>query len=324
MRTVCRLIMKSPGKLAVATVLAVSAAFGAACSVFAGNPNNANEVGPDLPRLQCFGEDGVVAVDVETVESPAYGRVQIPSRQLIEEPVATAAPEQLPRSDDSMTQPAARSPFIRWLPEGVVPILGPRTPDSRKVRGVGIPLQDGGWHEKPFSISGFSGASNGGPLIPGQVFELPSYYGGLNFGWDYDHYWGTEKRIGFGALNLANAQHQPLPGGFSMTAEYRLMYYPLGDARWRPFITSGVGVSDFYFQDGMSQHHHNAFFVLPFGGGLKYRLNERWALRIDMIDELTFKHGTSSPFHYVALTAGLELRFGKPLLHWPWRKSDSR
>lgn len=210
----------------------------------------------------------------------------------------------------------------RLLPEGMIPYIGPRTPDSRKDLGIGGPLVGKTWRSQPFSLSGFSGATNGGPLIRGHVFERPSYYGGMNFGWDYDHYWGIEKRLGFGALNLTNARGQRLQTGLSVTGEYRIMYYPLGDARWRPFFTTGIGWSDFYFQDDHNHHHLDTLFLFPFGVGVKYLWAERWAVRIDLIDELTFGGGPTSTFHYVALTAGLEFRYGKRLLHMPWHRRD--
>ena len=206
----------------------------------------------------------------------------------------------------------------RWSPEGIVPYWGRRTPDWRKDWGIGDPLPLPGWRGQPFSISGFAGATNGGPLIHNRVHELPSFYGGMNFGWDYDHYWGIEKRLGFGALNLTNGRGQRLDTGLSVTGEYRLMYYPLGDSRWRPFITTGIGWSDFYFRDDVNHQHLDTLFLFPFGVGLKYLWRERWALRIDLIDELTLGSHMTSTFHYVALTAGLEFRYGKRLLHLPW------
>ena len=60
--------------------------------------------------------------------------------------------------------------------------------------------------------------------------------------------------------------------------------------------------------------------MIPFGGGLKFLCTERFALRIDLIDELTFGGGALSTFHYVALTAGLEIRYGQRLLKMPWHR----
>ena len=63
--------------------------------------------------------------------------------------------------------------------------------------------------------------------------------------------------------------------------------------------------------------------MIPFGLGIKYLYGENIALRIDAIDELTLGSGTLSTFHYVALTVGLEVRYGHRLLKMPWHRADS-
>ena len=210
----------------------------------------------------------------------------------------------------------------RFVPRGMVP-FGPRTPDCDKDRGIGIPLPGRGWRTNPFSITPFVGVTYGSPLIVNHLKQQASFYGGLNIAWDFDHYWGIEKRLGFGALNLTNGQDQPIPStGLSVTGEYRLMYYPLGDARWRPFLTAGVGWSDFYFTDDRGANHLDTVGMIPFGVGLKYLLNDRFALRMDLIDEMTFAGGVLSDFHYAAFTVGLEVRYGHRLLNLPWHRQE--
>ncbi|HEX5445930.1 MAG TPA: hypothetical protein VFW87_19030 [Pirellulales bacterium] len=270
--------------------------------------------------------DGSPASGSLTNPPPAFGRSLESPVDTFGEPVLSP-PGTLPPcaicpdpAADSASHGRFRRFVERWSPEGVVPYWGRRTPDWRKDLGIGDPLPLPGWRGQPFSISGFSGATNGGPLIRHRVHELPSYYGGVNFGWDYDHYWGIEKRLGFGALNLTNGRGQRLETGLSVTGEYRMMYYPLGDSRWRPFITTGIGWSDFYFRDDVNHQHLDTLFLFPFGVGIKYLWRERWALRIDLIDELTFGSHVTSTFHYVALTAGLEFRYGQRLLKFPWSR----
>jgi hypothetical protein len=262
-----------------------------------------------------------------------------PSSAIVAAPqssAASAAWQSLPSdgeslaSDDPLADPESTtdqpvlswSRLRRWTPQGLIPYFG-RTPDSEKDRGIGGPLQGPGWRSQPFSISAFAGATNGGALISGHLHQQPSFYGGLNIGWDYDHYWGIEKRLGFGALNLNDANHQAIPQtGASVTGEYRLMYYPLGDARWRPFLTAGVGWSDFYFNDDHGARHLDTVGMIPFGVGFKYLWTERLAVRVDMIDEMTFGGGALTNFHYVALTAGLEVRYGHRLITMPWHRKS--
>ena len=218
------------------------------------------------------------------------------------------------------------NPIWKWVPMGMVPYIGPRTPDDQKDLGIGIPLPGKGWRTQPFSVSTFVGVTAGGPLVRDHVHQQASFYGGFNFGWDYDHYWGIEKRLGLGALNLTNESHQSISGAaMSVTGEYRLMYYPLGDTRWRPFLTGGVGWSDFYFNDDHGANHLDTVGMIPVGLGLKYFCNQRVAVRIDLIDEITIGTGDLSNFQYVAFTAGVEYRYGKQLFHIPWwgKKSSS-
>jgi hypothetical protein len=218
---------------------------------------------------------------------------------------------------------AQRSHLWRWIPRGKIPSIAPPPPNDRTSSRSGEPLLGAGWRSQPFAINTFAGVTAGGALIPGRVNQLSSFYGGLNFGWDYDPYWGIEKRLGFGALELSDGNHRPIPKtGLSVTGEYRLMYYPLGDCRWRPFFTAGLGWSDFYFNDDRGTRHLDTTGVIPFGCGLKCLYTERAALRVDLIDELNFGTGPPSTFHYAALTAGLEFRYGKRLLHMPWHRQD--
>lgn len=294
--------------------------------VFPPAPESPADDRSNWPHVEPFAEDGTPVADQSGVQRlPGYAGVQRTPQQFFAPPASPAPPTGSPpimiESAPAAPVSGTRAFLSRWLPEGVVP-WNP-TPDWRKDRGIGIPLQSGGWRAQPFSISGFAGATNGGPLIRNHVLERPSFYGGANFAWDYDHYWGIEKRLGFGALNLTNAQHQLLQTGLSVTGEYRLMWYPLGDTRWRPFLTAGIGWSDFYFQDDFNHHHLDTLFLFPFGGGLKYLLNDRLAVRIDMIDELTFAGGSVNTFHYVALVAGLEIRYGQKLINWHWFKKKT-
>jgi hypothetical protein len=308
------------------------------CEALAAPPGSSVNSRPTWPPIDPFAEDAPAAGDAQAAEDTAplahspqsasthtYQGLQRPPQQFIDGPDLPPASPTAPQaftviSDEPVS--ASRAFVQRWFPEGLIPGWNP-TPDARKTRGIGTPIQQGGWRAQPFAISGFAGATNGGPLVRNHVLERPSFYGGANFSWDYDHYWGIEKRLGFGALNLTDAQHHLLQTGLSVTGEYRLMWYPLGDTRWRPFLTTGVGWSDFYFQDDYNHHHLDTLFCFPFGGGIKYLLTDRLALRIDMIDELTLGGGTMNTFNYVALTAGLEIRYGHKLLNWSWFKKKN-
>jgi hypothetical protein len=63
-----------------------------------------------------------------------------------------------------------------------------------------------------------------------------------------------------------------------------LVYAAPRDAVVRPFVTGGIGFSDIYT---------DLKFGVNFGGGLKFKLSERFGLRLDVRD-----HVTSVPFDY--------------------------
>ena len=228
---------------------------------------------------QVAGETASGSAEPAESNSPMLGTLFAPPEKVIVEPEAWPQPTQWPTADPPVKD-KHRSRIWQYVPLGMVP-FGPRTPNSQKDRGIGLPLVEKGWRSQPFSITPFAGVTDGGALIRGHVNQEPSFYGGLNFGWDYDHYWGFEKRLGFGALNLSNADHQPIVGpALSVTGEYRLMYYPLGDARWRPYLTAGVGWSDFYYNDDVGRSHLDTVGMIPFGVGVKYLYTGRIAFRV--------------------------------------------
>ncbi|HEY5313775.1 MAG TPA: hypothetical protein VIK18_14705 [Pirellulales bacterium] len=273
------------------------------------------------PQLQPADESISPGAQLPGQGGSAYGTSIRPPDEMIAEPgPGSETGVDLPSNSAHAERPHSR--IWNLFPLGMIPYVGPRTPDEMKHRGVWGPIDSGGWRGQPFAISGFAGVTDGGPIMHGHVDERPSAYEGLNFSWDYDHYWGFEKRLGFGELNLTNGNHQPLSTGGSITGEYRFMYYPLGNSRWRPFLTAGLGWTDFYFHDDQNMQHIDTVFTVPFGAGLKYLYTDRIAFRADLIDEFTVGYGAVSTFHYVALTFGLEVRYGKRLLHMPWHRKD--
>jgi hypothetical protein len=279
-----------------------------------------------LPQLPAGDTSVAQAAELpEQDPQPSSGSIRPPEEMIVEPgPQSEAGVASLGNPSEAQPSEAEkpRRRFWRWIPQGMIPYIGPRTPDEQKHRGLWEPIEAGGWRNQPFAITGFAGVTDGGALDRGHVDQRPSAYEGFNFSWDYDHYWGFEKRLGFGELSLTNSAHQPLSTGASITGEYRLMYYPLGNSRWRPFVTAGVGWSDFYFHDDQDIQHIDTVFTVPFGLGLKYLYKERLAFRADLIDEFTVGYGALSNFHYVALTIGLEFRYGKRLLHLPWHRKD--
>jgi hypothetical protein len=186
------------------------------------------------------------------------------------------------------------------------------------------------------------GMVQGSSLIDDWVAGEQGFFGGYRLGWDYDHYWGCEMRLGFGNVALCdsrrakNAQEaaddaQGLApddpfrrrfdgrrDGTTTLWDVSLLYYPWGDAAWRPYLMAGLGVARIEFIDRLSTRYRESVFGMPLAVGAKYRCNERLALRLELADNIGFGDRLNT-VHHVSLTGGVELRFGGTrVAYWPW------
>ena len=151
----------------------------------------------------------------------------------------------------------------------------------------------------------------GDSLINGRVGHEDGMFGGYQLGWDFDHYWGTEARFGFAYLDVADRQDPPRERtSQDQFWDVHLLYYPWGDARWRPFVSVGLGTASFSFEDDRQQPIHDAVYAIPFGGGVKYLLKPWLALRFTALDNLAIGAYNVSTMHNVSLTGGVEVHFG--------------
>ena len=97
-----------------------------------------------------------------------------------------------------------------------------------------------------------------------------------------------------------------------------MLYYPWGDATWRPYLLGGLGLSHIEFTDRLSTRYRECVFGMPLALGVKYRCNEWLALRLELADNIGFG-GSVNGVHHVSLTGGAELRFGgSRVAYWPW------
>jgi len=216
-------------------------------------------------------------------------------------------------------------------------------PPAGRHRGVGQPLLRESWRYRPFSAGWFVGMVQGGPLIDDWVGGNRGLFGGYRLGWDYDHYWGCEMRFSFGNVSLddslraRNAQQAADDEkGFAADDPFRnrfdrrrdatvglwdvsLLYYPWGDAAWRPYLMAGLGTAGVRFIDRLSTRYDETTFAMPVAVGVKYRCNDWAALRLECADNIGFGD-TLNTVHYVSLTGGVEVRFGgSRMAYWPWR-----
>jgi len=227
----------------------------------------------------------------------------------------------------------------RWV-RTVVPTFV--TPPRGRHRGVGGPLAYESWRTRPFSASWFMGMIEGGTLIDDWVGGKRGFFGGYRLGWDFDHYFGYEMRLGFGSVGLCDSYRakqaqqaaddargipddDPFRRRFSrrrdMTTalwDVSLLYYPWGDATWRPYLMGGLGVAQLEFIDRLSIRYDESVFEMPLAIGVKYRCNERWVWRLELADNILFGDRVNT-VHHMSLTGGVEIRFGGGrVAYWPW------
>lgn len=185
--------------------------------------------------------------------------------------------------------------------------------DPARHIGRGCPLVGTSWLNRPFHAGWQCGALLGDSLIDGHVGQQDGLFGAYQLGWDFDHYWGTEARFGFAFLDVVDGQVPPRDRtSRDHYWDVHLVHYPWGDARWRPFLSVGVGVASFSFEDDRRQPINDAVLAFPFGCGVKYLLKPWVAVRLAAVDNLALGAYNLSTMHNVSLTAGVEVRCGGP------------
>lgn len=201
----------------------------------------------------------------------------------------------------------------RFVPTGMVPFFGPRTSERQRYSGYGPKLIDTSWLARPLNVGLFAGGIDGDPLVPGRVDQWTTFYGGLQYGWDYDHRWGIEKRLGYAPLRVSDLNvSSPPRSGNAVFGEYRLMYYPWGDTQWRPFVAGALGGADFHFTNDHGHHGGRTMFLTSFGAGIKYLASERLAWRMEIVDLLTYGQGELATMNNFSFVGGFEYRFNLP------------
>jgi len=210
--------------------------------------------------------------------------------------------------------------------------------------GPGRPLIQESWLFRPYSIGPVFGFVQGSPLISNWIRENQGVMGGLQLGWDCSHYMGVETRFTWGKIELvdsdlaiatqiANDDAQ----GLSPTDPFRrrfdgrrynyvffwdghVLFYPWGDSACRPYLMVGLGATAMSFIDRTDITYKDTLFTVPMGLGVKYKLNDFFAIRMECADYMGFGGGSTLDLvHNVTVTGGLEIRFGgQRRAYWPW------
>jgi len=210
-------------------------------------------------------------------------------------------------------------------------------------RGKGLPLVRESWLYRPWSAGWFMGGMAGGPLKSDWVGMAHGFVGGYRLGYDFDYYWGTEMRFSFASVKLYDSpeavaaqqaaddeaglapddprrqRYDHRRDGNVLLWDLDLLYYPWGDATWRPYFLIGLGTAKIGFNDRLENAYDSTAFAMPLAFGLKYRWNNWLALRFEMADNMAFGTGSFKTIHNFSITGGMEVRFGgSRTAYWPW------
>jgi hypothetical protein len=236
-----------------------------------------------------------------------------------EKPIESAAPSQVIQPPGEVWQPTAVEPGLpaaanelTWRECFTRACLPHRDPnDPQRHLGLGEPLTNTSWRNRPLYLSLFAGGLIGDELQEGIVSQGGGFMAGGRFGGDFDHYWGLETRLAFSDVQTNFAAG----GGYGQSRDSffdaSLLYYPWGDSRWRPYVTVGLGVANYRYNLADGTKISASAMELPWGGGVKYLLRPNIALRFDLIDNLSFEGGSRADLmNNVSFTGGIEIRFG--------------
>lgn len=190
-----------------------------------------------------------------------------------------------------------------------------------RATGLGQPLQGTSWLNRPVYLGTLLGQSLGSTLVSGQAELEPELMWGAWLGYDLSHYWGSEIRLAF---NYAELTELPLgtPAGNSRGTlfDVNLLYYPWGDARWRPYGAVGMGLGGYRYATEAEPAGHHTGFALPLGVGVKFLWDRRWALRFDAKDNIVLGGDTVGTTHTWSLMGGIEFHWGRTSAaqYYPW------
>ncbi len=223
------------------------------------------------------------------------------------------------------------------------PFSSPKGPH----RGVGQPLEVRSWLDRPCYFGGFTGWVSGSELVSGLVDQKHGAMGGLILGYNLSEYWGVEGRVHFASIDIQEtargrqefsnwyqAMFPDDPVVPSLTTrsnqlsvfDVSVHYYPLGNAKWRPFFKYGLGLARESFVDTYGQKRRSDTMTMPFGVGLRYWWDENLAIQLDLVDNVVFSSGITKTQNNIAFCVGLTYSFGsskkkRPTAYWPYTPS---
>ena len=220
----------------------------------------------------------------------------------------------------------------------ISPFSTPPGPD----KGVGMPLVGRSWLDHPYYFGGFVGVMSGSELVSDMIKQKNGGTGGLTFGYNFSDYWGLESRLHFAAIDIRDTAYArelfeeawrisnpdaPIPPQTTRTNQLTILdaavhYYPLGNAKWRPYFKYGLGVGQQKFVNTFGYENKSNIITMPMGLGVRYWWNERIAIQMDLHNNVIFASGIAKTQCNFAFTMGLTYSFGNgrrtpPVHYWP-------
>ncbi len=177
--------------------------------------------------------------------------------------------------------------------------------------------QPGSWQRYPFYFEKFTGVINVNEPVYNLIHNGVGNLFGGRWGWDFARSMGVETRLGYVRSTLNDTLHPLIPAHENFLFwDADLMFYPFGDTKWRPFAMLGMGLVDLGYIDDHGREWHQQLITMPFAVGVKYRLNNLNALRLDVTDNVIFgnNHGGNGQhvMHNISVLFAFERRFGLP------------
>lgn len=221
---------------------------------------------------------------------------------------------------------SAPPPGMHYSPQGLAtwrrwqqPWLTHRDPnDPHRHVGLGQPLEGTSWRNRPWFAGAFFGGAFHGDLTD-NVRQNNGSLMGLRLGWDLDHYYGIEGRYAFSNPQIMDAGGSSLGDSHDYLMDVSALYYPLGDARWRPYFGLGVGLATYRFRDESDERIHDSAVNVPISVGIKYFYSPHFTLRLDAVDNITFGSDNLDAMNNFFLLGSVEYRFGgRRPSYFPW------
>lgn len=312
-----------------------------------------------------YGNDSFLAMmNGAAMQNPALYQAML-QQEMIRHQVALEAEEEEERKhQEEEAAKAEKEAAEQWSAKQLMPVsissplgktawncvktLSPfNTPDGPD-RGVGMPLKNRSWVDRPYYFGGFVGSISGSKLVSGMIDQKDGGNGGLILGYNLNEYWGIESRLHFASIDIKESSggrqiyedwYKATNSGATFipplttrtnqltTLDFSAHYYPLGNAKFRPFFKYGVGVTREAFRDTYGTKHNVDSMAMPIGIGLRYWWNERLAIQADLIDNIVFSRGITKTQNNWAFTVGITYAFGnskkrRPVPYWPYTPSN--